>query len=128
MSVEMVTVAVLRRSCVGWVERSETHQPWSETHRQLFPAARLLMGFAPLNPSYMAFLSQPEHVQHRGVALLLDLRRVDQRAPAGGVEAGRDGDVLLPVDLECHRRGVEAGADVELPQFLKRGVVIRRDG
>src|SRR5262249_19916379 len=72
--------------------------------------------------------SQPEHIQHRGVALLLDLRRVDERAPAGGIEAGRDGDILLAVDLECHWRGVEAGADIELPEFLKRRVVIGRDG
>ena len=46
-------------------------------------------------PEIMAIGSQPEHIQHRGVALFLDLRRVHERAPAGGVEAGCDGDVLL---------------------------------
>ncbi len=34
----------------------------------------------------------------------------------------------LPFDLEGHRRRREAGADVDLPQLLDRGVVIGRDG
>src|SRR5579871_1468415 len=59
--------------------------------------------------------SQSEHIQHCGVALFLDLRRVDERTPPGCVETGGNGEVLLAVDLERHRRSVEAGAQIELP-------------
>jgi hypothetical protein len=31
--------------------------------------------------------------------------------------------ILLAIELECHRRRREAGADIDLPYFLKRGVV-----
>src|SRR5258708_7707077 len=96
-----------------WVERLRT------------PSGRWV-SLRSIHPTYNSHVSQPEHVQHRGVALFLDLRRVHERAPAGGVEAGCDGDVLLAAHLERHRRSIEAGADVELPQLLQRGVVIGR--
>src|SRR5260370_3591039 len=96
---------------------------WAERLRT--PSGRWV-SLRSIHPTYNSHVSQPEHVQHRGVALFLDLRRVHERAPAGGVEAGCDGDVLLAANLERHRRSVEAGADVELPQLLQRRVVIGR--
>jgi hypothetical protein len=35
--------------------------------------------------------------------------------------------ILLAIELKCHRRRREAGADIDLPYFLKRGVVKGRD-
>ena len=39
-------------------------------------------------------------------------------------QAGHDRDILLAVDLERHRRRVEAGADIDLPQRLHGRVVV----
>jgi hypothetical protein len=58
---------------------------------------------------------QPEHVNHGGVALSLEFRRVDQATLAHRARS------------RCHRRCREAGADIDLPYFLKRVVVKGRD-
>src|SRR5260370_41788979 len=75
-----------------------------------------------------SLLSQPEHEQHGLVAHLPDLRRLRQLGPGRPARARQDRDVLLAVDLEAHRRRAEAGADVDLPELLKRGVVVGREG
>ncbi len=72
--------------------------------------------------------SQREHVQHRHVALVLELRRVDQMALRIAARPGRDRQILLAVDLERHRRRREGGADIDLPELVQRGVVESRDG
>jgi hypothetical protein len=76
---------------------------------------RLGLGDAPGTGSL-----QPEHVQHGRVALVLEFRRVLQRVLAGRVQTGRDGHVLLAVDLKGHRRGIEARADIGLPKLGAR--------
>src|SRR5262245_35476199 len=68
--------------------------------------------------------SEPEHKQHRLVALLLQFRRERVLANRDAAQAGEDRDILLAVDLEGHRRRVEADADIDLPDLLQRRVVI----
>src|SRR6516164_5298614 len=72
--------------------------------------------------------SQREDIKHGRIADLLQLRRVDELRSCGRAQARRDGEVLFAVDLERHRRRTEASADVDLPQFVQRGVVVGRDG
>src|SRR5258707_15867142 len=67
---------------------------------------------------------QSEHEQHRLVAHLAKLRRVDEPGPGVAAEPRQDGDVLLAAGLEGHRRRVDAGADIDLPHLLKAYVVI----
>src|SRR5262245_47354136 len=45
------------------------------------------------------YRSKPEHVQHRRVPLLPQLRRVDELAPRSLARPGNDGDVLLATGL-----------------------------
>ncbi len=79
--------------------------------------------------SYLGYTGLPsplqsEHEQHRLVAHLAKLRRVDEPGPGVAAEPRQDGDVLLAAGLEGHRRRVDAGADIDLPQLLKAYVVI----
>src|SRR3982074_1953340 len=67
---------------------------------------------------------QSKHEQHGLIALFLELGNELMLAARDRAQAGEDRDVLLAVDLERHRRRVEAGADIDLPQLLHRGVVV----
>src|SRR5262252_7335597 len=58
---------------------------------------------------------QSEHEQHRLIAHLAKLRRVDEPGPGVAAEPRQDGEVLLAAGLEGHRRRVDAGADIDLP-------------
>src|SRR5258707_7939145 len=71
--------------------------------------------------------SQPEHVQYQRVALLLELRRVDESSLRDRARPRHDRHVLLAFDLERHRRRGKARAHVDLPQLIERGVVIGRN-
>src|SRR5262245_59493464 len=68
--------------------------------------------------------SEPEHKQHRLVALLLQLRRERMLADRDAAQAREDRDILLAIDLEGHRRCIEANADIDLPELLQGRVVI----
>src|SRR6266446_4038186 len=70
---------------------------------------------------------EPKYIKHSGVALFLEFRRVRQGALAQRARSRGDGHILLAVDLEAHGRRCEAGADIDLPQLLERGVVESRD-
>src|SRR6266496_2198046 len=70
-----------------------------------------------------AVLSQRKDVEHCGVTLILELGRVDEPGLARGRRPGCDRKVLLAADLEGHRRCGEARADIDLPEFVERGVV-----
>src|SRR6202521_5347142 len=70
---------------------------------------------------------QCEDIQHGRVALLLEFRRVDELGLGGSTWPRRDRQILLAVDLEGHRRRAKARADIDLPQFVERGVVERRN-
>jgi hypothetical protein len=61
---------------------------------------------------------QPEHVQHGRVALFLELRRENELALGRWARPRRDGQILLAVDLEGHRRRREAGTDIYLPYLV----------
>ena len=71
---------------------------------------------------------QPEHEQHGLVALLLEFGDELVLAARDRAQPGEDGDVLLAAHLERHRRRVEAGADVDLPELLHAGVVVGGKG
>src|SRR5215813_9181705 len=85
-----------------------------------------LPGWVSLRSTHPTYL-QPEHVKHRGVPLLLELRRVDESRFARGARPRRNRHVLFAADLEGHGRCGEAGADIDLPKLRKRGVVIGCD-
>src|SRR5262245_54002558 len=72
-------------------------------------------------------VSEPEHVQHRGVALLAQFRRVDEAVSGDRARTGHDRDILLAIDLEGHRRRREARADIDLPHLFERSVVMGGD-
>jgi len=57
------------------------------------------------------------------MALLAQLRRVDQAAAGNRTRTGDDRHILLAAHLEGHRRGREAGANVDLPQLVERRIV-----
>src|SRR3979411_994547 len=76
-----------------------------------------------LCPPYGSLL-KPEHEQHGLVAHFPQLRRVRMPALGDWAEPRQDRDILLAVDLERHRRRVEAAADVDLPQRLHGRVVV----
>src|SRR6266446_8867737 len=59
--------------------------------------------------------SQAEHVQHGSATLVIELRRRQQLRAGGGARPGCDRDILFAIDLECHRRRSEPGADIDLP-------------
>src|ERR1700676_3262132 len=83
---------------------------------------------APINFRYvMAVLLQPEDIEHERVSLLLELRRIDQPASGHRARSRYDRDILPAVGLERHRRRGKPRADIDLPQFLQRGAVKRRD-
>src|SRR5215475_2692580 len=67
--------------------------------------------------------SQPEHVEHRCVALFLEFQRIGQGALAERARARGDRDILLAIELEAHGRRREAGSEIDLPQRLERDVV-----
>src|SRR5215470_77040 len=87
-------------------------------------------GFRFAQPTLRSYKrrSQREDIKHSRIADLLQLRRVDELRPRRRAQARRDGEVLLAVDLERHRRRTEASADVDLPQLVQRGVVVGSDG
>src|SRR5215472_6562443 len=68
--------------------------------------------------------SQSEYELNRLVAHLAQFRGVDEPGPRVAAEPGHDGDILPAAGLEGHRRRVDAGADVDLPQLLKGDVVV----
>ncbi len=73
--------------------------------------------------------SQSKHVQHGGIALLVEFRRIGPPALATRrVRSRRDCHILLAVDLKGHGRRREGRADIDLPHFVERGVVRGRDG
>src|SRR5215467_9169828 len=92
---------------------------------------RLWRGFSritlALHPGYKRG-SQREDIKYSRIADLLQLRRIDELRPRRRAQARRDGEILLAVDLERHRRRAEAGADVDLPQLVQRSVVVGSDG
>src|SRR5258708_17781287 len=59
--------------------------------------------------------SQPEHVEHQRVALLLELRRVHEPRARDRAWPRHDRAILLAVDLERHRRRGKAPAHLDLP-------------
>src|SRR5262245_66517409 len=79
----------------------------------------MLLGMRPREPAL-----QPEHEQYGLVALLLELGNEQMLAAGDRAQPREDRDVLLAVDLERHRRRIEAGADVDLPELLHRRVVV----
>src|SRR6266853_5026945 len=80
------------------------------------------------SPDGHRFRSEPENVQHGGLALVLELRRVDELGLGRSARPRRDRDILLAANLESHGRCREAGADIDLPELFERGVVERRHG
>src|SRR5229473_5261405 len=76
----------------------------------------------PLHPGYRA--SQSENEQHGLVAHLTQFGRELVAPPCDRAQPGQNRNVLLAAGLERHRRGIEAGADVDLPQRFERGGVI----
>src|SRR5258708_13570828 len=66
-------------------------------------------------------------MQHECVALLPELRRIDEPPSGSRARSRDDGDILLAVDLERHRRRGKAGADIDLPQLVECGVIERRN-
>src|SRR5580658_8025452 len=76
-----------------------------------------------LRASYLRGMLQPKHPEHRRVGLVAQLRiapYAGERVAHGAVgthaaHARSDRHVLLAVHRVGHRRGVEAGADVESP-------------
>src|SRR5262245_33029913 len=71
--------------------------------------------------------SKPEDIQHRRMALGLELRRVDELALGGVARPRRDCDVLAAVELERHGWSGEARAHVHPPQLLDGRIVIGDD-
>src|SRR5262249_42155688 len=59
------------------------------------------------------WFSQRKHVQHRRIADVLELRRIDELRPRRRAQARGNGEVLFAVDLEGHRRRAEAGSDID---------------
>src|SRR5258708_13041443 len=86
-----------------------------------------MAGTSPAMTMTSCTTSQPEHVEHQRVALLLEFRRVDETRPRDRARPRDDRDILLAVDLERHRRRGKARAHVDLPQLVERGVVILPD-
>src|SRR5262249_32715522 len=68
--------------------------------------------------------SEPEHEQHRLIALLLEFRREHMLVQCNPAQPGQDRDILPAVDLEGHWRRVESHPDVDPPELLQCGVVI----
>src|ERR1700675_4334560 len=101
-------------SLVGWAKRSvptRSDRPhpetaWARREERLCPPY-----------GRRASLSQREHVQHGRIADLLELRRVDELGARRRAQARGDGEILLAVDLEGHRRSAIASAEIDLPQF-----------
>src|ERR1700676_1705510 len=106
-----------KRSVPTRSDRPHPETAWARREERLCP---------PYGPR--ASPSQREHIQHGRVADLLELRRVDELGARRRAQARGDGEILLAIDLESHRWGTVAGAEIDLPQFIERGVVIGRDG
>ena len=103
--------------CLDADRRTQQAQPGLRPAESGGPHAALRL--APNPPS------QPEHEQHGLVALLFQLRREHVLAERDAAQARQDRHILLAAGLERHRRRVEAGADIDLPQLLHAGVVER---
>src|SRR6266436_1337007 len=71
--------------------------------------------------------SQREHMQHDCIALLSEFRRIDKPRSGCRARSRDDRDILLAIDFERHRRRGKARTDVDLPQFVERGVIERRN-
>jgi len=63
-----------------------------------------------------------------GIGLVFELRRVSNSALCCSANSGCDRHILLAVDLEGNRRSRDARSDIDLPQFIERGVVVGCDG
>src|ERR1700751_5835476 len=72
--------------------------------------------------------SEREDVEHRRVALVLHLGRVDELGARGIARTRRNCEILLAVDREGHGRRREAGAAIDLPELLQGRVVEGRHG
>src|ERR1700722_9225611 len=74
----------------------------------------------------LALPSEPEDVESRSWLHFLQLRRaLDEPLVPGAAHADQNGDILLAIDREGHRRRAHAAAGVELPQTLQ-GLRIER--
>src|SRR5712691_11521355 len=75
-------------------------------------------------PDYGSVVSlKRENVEHGGVAHFLEFRRIDEPGLACAAWPRCDRHILLAANLEGHRRCGEAGADIDFPQLVERGVV-----
>src|SRR5258707_761502 len=97
-------------------------------HPNAEPRGRNARAAADCAPLPFSFRSQPEDIEHQGLALLLEFRRVGELPSRARARPRHDPDVLLAVDLERHRRRRKARTHVDLPQLVERGVVVSRDG
>src|SRR5215475_11667140 len=92
---------------IGWAKRSEACPP-QRIHVLTFVGLGTAHEGARLCPPYGSSVqrrsSQPEHIQHRRVTLILQLRRIHELGPGRTARPRRYRHVLLAVDLECHRR------------------------
>src|SRR4051812_33415673 len=66
-------------------------------------------------------------MQHECVTLFSDLWRIGEPGSGSRARSRDDCDILLAVYLERHWRRGKAGADIDLPQLLKRGVIEGRN-
>ena len=78
-------------------------------------------------PTDVGSLNHPEHEDHGRVGQMPHLRRARELVLGVPEQAGGNRDILLAVDRIGHRRRIEAGADIDLPQLLERLVVERHD-
>src|SRR5262245_17378861 len=84
--------------------------PSVRTRRRTRPARAPLLTPSAQIAAAISTRLEPEHEQHGLVALLLELGNELMLAARDRAQARQDRDVLLAVDLERHRRRVEAGA------------------
>src|SRR5258706_14576330 len=111
------SIALTEMNAAVWgIAASECRAAWAQCPR----GSRLC-------PPAVQLRSQPEDIEHQGLALLLEFRRVGELPSRARARPRHDPDVLLAVDLERHRRRRKARTHVYLPQLVERGVVVTRD-